>query len=76
MFMLSTHESATMCIRIDRRKAFLMVEKVLVCLTTRDHYFGMPAGGLRRWLRHGIRGHERRGGHQPDADYVLGHGAV
>ena len=36
---------------------------------------GMPAGGLRRWLRHGIRGHERRGGHQPDADYVFGHGA-
>lgn len=32
MFMLSTHESDTMCIRIDRRKAFLMVEKVLVCL--------------------------------------------
>ena len=30
--MLSTHESDTMCIRIDRRKAFLMVEKVLVCL--------------------------------------------
>ena len=30
--MLSTHEFATMCIRIDRRKAFLMVEKVLVCL--------------------------------------------
>ena len=30
--MLSTHESGTMCIRIDRRKAFLMVEKVLVCL--------------------------------------------
>ena len=30
--MLSTHEPATMCIRIDRRKAFLMVEKVLVCL--------------------------------------------
>ena len=30
--MLSTHESATMCIRIDRRKAFRMVEKVLVCL--------------------------------------------
>ena len=30
--MLSTHESDTMCIKIDRRKAFLMVEKVLVCL--------------------------------------------
>ncbi len=30
--MLSTHESDTMCIRIDRRKAFLMVEKVLICL--------------------------------------------
>lgn len=30
--MLSTHESDTMCIRIERRKAFLMVEKVLVCL--------------------------------------------
>lgn len=30
--MLSTHESDTMCIRIDRRKAFLMVEKVLACL--------------------------------------------
>ena len=30
--MLSTHESDTMCIRIDRRKAFLMVGKVLVCL--------------------------------------------
>lgn len=30
--MLSTHESDTMCIRIDRRKAFPLVEKVLVCL--------------------------------------------